>query len=512
MHTTLQVPPQGGLYRRAISSSALYSVAVFAPLAASFVMLPVYTRYLTPADYGIVELLDAARNIFSMLVAGRFAEALFYFYGRASSDKERRDCITTLFWGAMAVGVAGAASGVLLSPEFAALVFRDPAFRNYFRLMFAAFGLSFPIEAVLAVYRAEGRRRAYLAASIARVAVSIAMTYSFVVVFRARVDGLLWSSVASSAALAIPLAACHLASRQGAFSPALFRQMLAFSFPLGLSGIALLIIHSGDRFFLQRYTNLNDVGIYALAYKLGMLISYVQASFGTYWTANMYTALKAPGARSVFERMNTYQMLAVTYAGVGVVAFSSPFLHLAARPQFAACLPYVALITGAYVIRAQGDYLRLSLWLDKRVGADALLNWSGALFCAAAYALLIPRWTLWGAAAATFLTFCFVLVTAFKIARRARGFGLEYSRLLMLAGWAIVLSGVAVWAQNAPVLITLPLAAGIAVVYPLLLWCSGFCTPAERSALAGLWRGALRACIGAARPARVGDVRSNACG
>jgi O-antigen/teichoic acid export membrane protein len=512
MHTTLQIPPQGGLYRRAISSSALYSVAVFAPLAASFVMLPVYTRYLTPADYGIVELLDTARNIFSMLVAGRFAEALFYFYGRASSDKERRDCIATLFWGAIAVGIAGAAAGVLLSPGFAALVFKDPAFTNYFRLMFAAFGLSFPIEAVLAVYRAEQRRRAYLAASIARVAVSIAMTYSFVVVLRARVDGLLWSSVASSAALAIPLAACHLVNRQGAFSPALFRQMLAFSFPLGLSGIALLMIHSGDRFFLQRYTNLNDVGIYALAYKLGMLISYMQASFGTYWTANMYTALKAPGARSVFERMNTYQMLAVTYAGVGVVAFSSPFLHLAARPQFAACLPYVALITAAYVVRAQGDYLRLSLWLDKRVGADALLNWSGALFCVAAYALLIPRWTLWGAAAATFLTFCFVLAIAFGIVRRARGFGLEYARLLILAGWAIVLSAVAVWAQNAPVVITLPLAAGITVVYPLLLRCSGFWTAAERSALAGLWRGALRACMGVVRTPRVGDVRSNACG
>ncbi len=499
MHTSRRISPQGGLYQQAIFSSALYSVAVFGPLAASLVMLPVYTRYLSPADYGIVELLDVARNIFSLLVAGRFAESLFYFYGRASSQKDRRDCIATLFWGAIAVGLVSMVAGLLLSPLLAVLVFRDSAFTSHFRLIFAAFGLSFPIEALLAIFRAEQKHRAYLSLSIGRVAASMTMTYSFVVVLQARVDGLLWSGVASNAILAVPLAGFYLASRQGAFSLALFRQMLAFSFPLGVSGIALLIIHSGDRFFLERCANLNDVGIYALAYKLGMLVSYVQASFGAYWTANMFTALKTPEARTVFGRMNTYQMLAVTYAGLGVIAFSSPFLHLAARPQFTACLPYVALITVAYVVRAQGDYLRLSLWLDKRVAADALLNWTGALFCAAAYAMLIPRWKLWGAAAATLLTFCVVLAIAFRIAQRARAFKLEYKRLFTLVGWAMLLSGVAVSAQNAPLAITLPLAVAAAVSYPILLSCSGFWTPAERLALSGLFHSVLRACLGAQR-------------
>jgi O-antigen/teichoic acid export membrane protein len=507
MHTSRRISPQGGLYQHAISSSALYSVAVFGPLVASFVMLPVYTRYLSPADYGVIELLDVARNIFSLLVAGRFAESLFYFYGKASSEEDRRDCIATLFWGAVAVGAVSVAAGLLLSPGLAVLVFRDSAFTGGFRLIFAAFGLSFPIEALLAIFRAEHRHRAYLATSIGRVAVSMAMTYSFVVVLRARVDGLLWSGVASNAMLAVPLFAFYLASRQGAFSPALFRQMLAFSFPLGVSGVALLIIHSGDRFFLERFANLNDVGIYALAYKLGMLVSYVQASFGTYWTANMYTALRTPEARSIFGRMNTYQMLAATYAGLCVIAFSSPFLHLAARPQFTLCLPYVALITAAYVIRAQGDYLRLSLWLDKRVTADAVLNWTVALFCTAAYAALIPRWKLWGAATATLLTFCLALAIAFRIAQRARGFGLEYKRLFILTGWAILLSGIAVSAQNAPPAITLPLAVAAAGSYPILLSCSGFWTPAERVAFSGLFRRVLDACLGAHR-----SILPSSCG
>ena len=41
-------------------------------------------------------------------------------------------------------------------------------------------------------------------------------------------------------------------------------------FPIGLGGVAMLVIHYGDRFFLQRSASLADVGIYSLAYKLGM--------------------------------------------------------------------------------------------------------------------------------------------------------------------------------------------------------------------------------------------------
>jgi O-antigen/teichoic acid export membrane protein len=317
--------------------------------------------------------------------------------------------------------------------------------------------------------------------------VTVAVTYTFVVVFRARVSGLLWSAVISSIVMAIALTVSYILRKPGAFVPALFRQMLAFSMPLGLSGIALLIVHSGDRFFLQRYGDLNALGIYGLAYKLGMMISYLQASFGTYWTANMYKVLDGEGTQKIFERINTYQMLATTYGALIVIAFSSPFLHLAGRPQFAACLPYGPFIAAAYVVRSQGDYLRMSLWVDRRVGLDASLNWAGALFCLAAYALLIPRWTLWGAIAATFLTFSFVLVIAYRKARQLREFRLEYQRLFLLSGLAVVLCGLAVGAKDEPATITLPLGLVLVAAYPLLLCMAGFWLPSERHAISVLY-------------------------
>jgi O-antigen/teichoic acid export membrane protein len=114
------------------------------------------------------------------------------------------------------------------------------------------------------------------------------------------------------------------------------------------------------------------------------------------------------------------------------------------------------------------------------------------VFCLAAYALLIPRWTLWGAIAATFLTFTFVLVIAYKKARLFREFRLEYRRLFLLCGLAVILCGLAVRAKDEPIAITLPLGLGLVAAYPLLLRITGFWLPSERGAISALCSSALR--------------------
>src|ERR1022692_2596001 len=58
-------------------------------------MLPIYTRYLSPADYGVMELLDVTVNVIGLLAGSRLGQALFYFYFAAEGEEARRTCIST---------------------------------------------------------------------------------------------------------------------------------------------------------------------------------------------------------------------------------------------------------------------------------------------------------------------------------------------------------------------------------------------------------------------------------
>ncbi len=100
--------------------------------------------------------------------------------------------------------------------------------------------------------------------------------------------------------------------------------MLRFAMPLGFVGIAMFVIQSGDRFFLQRYVPLAEVGIYSVACKLGMRISLPQTAFNQYWFGQVYFLIRGDEAIDHFARINTYAMLVLSYCGRRSFSLASP--------------------------------------------------------------------------------------------------------------------------------------------------------------------------------------------
>src|SRR5690348_5251202 len=111
------------MFRDIIKKTSTYSVAMEAGRVMSFALLPVYTRYLTPADYGVMELLDLTVNLVGMFIGTRLGQALFYFYFAASTKQEKDKCISTAFFGSVLLGCVCAAISLILAPALSGLVF-----------------------------------------------------------------------------------------------------------------------------------------------------------------------------------------------------------------------------------------------------------------------------------------------------------------------------------------------------------------------------------------------------
>ena len=74
------------LYKHILQHSGIYTISVVFSKLVSILMLPLYTRYLTPADYGIMELVELVSYVFTVLIGIHFADAVFYFYSAAEDD------------------------------------------------------------------------------------------------------------------------------------------------------------------------------------------------------------------------------------------------------------------------------------------------------------------------------------------------------------------------------------------------------------------------------------------
>src|SRR5829696_3681976 len=81
--------------RTAIRHTAVYGVGSMLAKAIGFLMLPFYTHYLSPVDYGILELLDLSMSLFGMFLNLGITAALLKCYAVADSTREKREVVST---------------------------------------------------------------------------------------------------------------------------------------------------------------------------------------------------------------------------------------------------------------------------------------------------------------------------------------------------------------------------------------------------------------------------------
>jgi O-antigen/teichoic acid export membrane protein len=399
----------------------------------SLLLLPLYTRYLSPADYGVMELLDLTVNVVGMLIGTRVGQALFYFYFAANEEKDRERWVGTAFLGAVILGVASAFLFVPAAGRISLLVFGTAQYAPYFRLLFVSFAFSLPVEIGYSCMRMFGRSSAYARTQLFALFGAAVLNVVFLVVLHLGLKSMLLSALITSALLASYMAWYTLRPIGINFDFRLLGRLLKYSLPLSLGGLALFFVHYGDRGFLRVYVSLDELGVYSLAYKLGMLITFLYAPFALHWNARVAAIVQEPGSESTYIRSLTYLTATLTFAVVALTLFVEPVLKLLVSPAFYGAAPYVPWIATAYLLRSVGAHFQGIFTAEGKPGSEGKVNIVGAIACVSAYAVLIPRYKVWGAVAATVFGFFVILVYSFFEAQRVRHFHFEYSRLLRIA-------------------------------------------------------------------------------
>ena len=454
--------PSRSLASDLVGSIGLYTVAMIVSRAMSLLLLPLYTRYLNRTDYGVLELLDLLMSITAVVVGVRLGQALFYFYYTVDDDRERRRLVSTAFLGAALLGVITAVVGLLLAVPLSRVVFDTPQYASLVRIAFLGFAGSMPVEIGFCYLRVRGRARLFLGATTVRLALNVAVNVVCLVVLKLGVASLLWSAVISTSCLALYFAWEILKNEAGAFHRAIFSQMVRYSLPLGVSAFGDFVLHFGDRLFLRGVVPLADLGLYGLAYKVGMVVPSATGPFFTYWNAQMVGIVKQPRGEEVYARMATYLLLGVTTLVLLLTVFSAPLLAVLTESSFHGAAVFVPWLAVAYLVRAMGSYWSNTFLLEKRPGLVARVTWFGSGACLVSYAVLVPRYHLWGAVIATMVGFVLMAAFAFVMSQRVHRFEYEYGRWGKIVGCGMLSSAPALLVH--PVEFSTQIALGTACI------------------------------------------------
>jgi O-antigen/teichoic acid export membrane protein len=392
-------------FKTMLTSVSIYSAAIMAQRVCSVLLLPLYTRFLTPSDYGTLELLDITSSLLGMFLGANLASSIYYFYFNHPGERERKQLFMTAFGGALLLGALTTVLGLTGSSWLSRLVFQGSQNSLNFQLVFLAMAAMFAQEIGFAWLRAEDRAGLFAVLSVAKLGLQIALNVVFLVIYHLGVPAILLSNLIVCVVSTVVLVYVSRRYICLAFDIGLFVRLFRYSAPIGVVGICMYLVNSGDRYFLQRFASLEQLGYYAVAYKAGMLLSYLQASFSSYWGAQHYKLLREPNAKEIYGRIFTYLMFAMATGVVVISAFAAPGFEVLVAPSFSPGAKLAPWIAGAYLVRAAADYLRTIFYFKARTGLDAIVYSVSAAVCLAGYIVLIPRFGTWGAVLATYAGF-----------------------------------------------------------------------------------------------------------
>jgi O-antigen/teichoic acid export membrane protein len=473
----------GYLRRLATTGFAYTSASVLSKLIA-VALLPLYTSYLTPTDYGEAEVLFAGVVAASIVVRFGAIEALLRFYYKAGEDPARvvATSFAALFW------VTTAAALIVLpfaEPVFEALLDRSLA-PDLVRIAVGGLWVLTMYEYLLTLFRLEERAKAYFVTTMANVLAAIGLTVVLVVGAGEGARGLLLGSYASGAAFVVGLGALHRRSLSLRVDLPLLRRLARFGVPTMPAELSLYSLNFIDRIIIVRYAGFAEAGLYALAIKFAQGINVLVRGFQLAWPPLAYSIRDDEEARLAYARIVTLFVSGCAFVVVGMWLLARWIARALAAPEFFQSYEAVGLLSTAVTLYAL--YMVLVVVLG-RTGRTELSFPATAVAVVANVGLnllLVPPLGIVGAGLALVASYAVVVAVMYAITQRLFPVPYEWGRLLraLLISAALIALGELLM----PTAGALGLLGRVALwlAYPALLLAGGFFTPEERAWLARL--------------------------
>jgi O-antigen/teichoic acid export membrane protein len=474
-------------------SSLIYGLGNYGVKLVGFLLIPVYTRYLAPADYGVMALVSAfGQALFIFLNLGQ-STALFRFYYEDDTPEGRERVIAGSLWIALVISTPITLLALTLSAPTSRLLLGDSTLWKLVAVGILTVACRQLLRLPFAVLRADERDTRYATWSVMRTALSAGLAIVLVVVVRLGVWGVLLSQLLAEAICCVILVPPIARSLRAGWVGTQMREQLTFGLALVPGAMAGFALDLSDRFFLRHYSTLDQVGLYSLGYRLGEIIFFVTAAVQLAWPQFIFANRKSPQAKELYSYATTYYVAGMLFLVLGLSAVAPELVQLMAAPEYHAAAPVVPIIALAgmceglrYVVTIGIAFQRRPIIRSAAMGAAALVN-------VVLNVLLIPTYGMMGAAWATLAGFITLIAVEFAVARHFYPIPYQHARFVKIVGVVVLLYvACSLMPSGTPLAVAAEKAGLLMVGFPMLLWLARFFEPAEvehaRRAYAGVRR------------------------
>lgn len=397
-----------GNMRLLAKTIGIYGLGHFINRLISLLLLPLFTAYISPEEYGIQSMLSFLLLFLTPLVTMGVGTA----FGQCYKETESRDVQDATVWSCFTLLLITSSFvcflGILFSNELSLWIYQTKEHAHFIVLTFLAFVFSVIMTPFTMYLQFEQKASLFVCLSLIASLVNIVINCLLIVRWRMGIEGLVMSTLITNVfqflCFFIP------ARRHTRFRVrlSLIRQLCFYGMPMIASFGFMFILQNGWRYFMESNTSLSELGVFTIGFNFGMIGSLIVGAFISAWAPYFLGFMqKQQEAKPLFQKIQTYYYLVAGSLCFTAFALAKVTVLAMTQPAFHGCYDIIGFIafgffiTGTFNLYLPGVYFARKVYLTNVVQAVATL-----IFILVAW-IGTPLYGKWGVIAAFCLAhFC----------------------------------------------------------------------------------------------------------
>ncbi len=411
----------------------IYGTSTIIGRLLNFILVPIYTNFLSPQDYGITAYLYSL-IAFLNVIYNYGMETAYLKYSSTLEIGNKKQNFSVPFLSITITSIIFSGLIIIFSENITILIDINSNLKTI--ITYSALILLTDAMAIIpfALLRQEKKAWNFATLKFINIFINVCFNIIFLIFLRKGIEGIFLSSLLASTITLILLIPTILKHFTIKFSPILYTNLLKFGLPSLPAGLAAMMLQVIDRPILRLLTNDQTVGIYQANYRLGIFMMLVVSMFDYAWKPFFFSQSKEENAKILFARIASYFLLLMCFVLIFFTLFINDivaikmFNRFIIHPDYWSGLHIVPIILAAYLFNGLALIFSSGIYIQKKTYFLPITTITSALFNIVCNFLLIPILGITGAALATLISYFVMALLNLFFSQRIYKIQYEYSR------------------------------------------------------------------------------------
>jgi O-antigen/teichoic acid export membrane protein len=385
------------LFERFLSNAGLYGVSLVVTRLGWLLLLPLYWTRLSPGDYGIIGIAQVLQTVLNPVLSLGLYDAIQRFYPEWVADDRQRN-VAALWTASLVFSLAVCGLLEWGGPVLAGWAFSQVPFDPYLRFaLWTAFLANlgfFP----LAILRIREQVKTFTVITVGSFLSQAAITIVLVIGFDQGPRGYLLGMLLNASGWAVYFVVFMLKESAFPFRWSDVRQPLRYSLPTVpvsiLDGIASVF----DRYFLDKYVNLAQIGLYNLGNQFGSAFNVFNQMLKSSWFPFLYRVVsERKDAPEILGRFSVLYLTLLAIPALAIALLSEELIEWFGDARFRDIYSFVPWFVLIYYVQAIATAMGRGLDLAKKTSAWPLVPLVSIAVSLTSLSMLVPLHGLQGA-------------------------------------------------------------------------------------------------------------------